>query len=352
MDDPTFVLPVEDRHCSVCGERLIRSNKVGICRKTEECRRARTKAFRDLKPRSGVPERLKVCSVDGCDEKHKAYGLCVKHAARFKRTGDTGPAESLRKTRTVNAGDTFGKWTVLEPSNRAGERVACRCECGTERRVQMGTLLDGRSKSCGCWWVDPADIAEGARIYIKAGEVYERLTVLEDVTYSTDRAKCRCICGTLKDVKAINLRTSQVRSCGCLRRDTHTVHGMSGDPLYKAWYGMIERCTNPRNASWEHYGGRGIKVCERWLGSPEGLYKFVADLGQRPTPLHSLDRIDVNGNYEPGNVRWATPAQQGDNKRKITVLTRQVGELQAQIARMEAARRRMPTPAVAQDALF
>jgi hypothetical protein len=342
VNESTDVPEAQDRFCLVCGERLIRSNKVGICRKTAECRRQRTRAFRALKPRARVPDHLKICTVDGCEERYKGKGLCSMHLARWHRTGDVGPAGKLCNPQTVSTGDAFGEWTALADGDR-GEPVSCRCSCGTVRRVNMDTLLDGRSKSCGCRGAfrDGDRSASRAsarvkRIYMKAGEVYERLTVLEDVTYSTDRAKCRCICGNLKDVKAINLRTAQVRSCGCLRRELRTVHGMSSDPTYKAWYGMIERCTNPRNSAWDHYGGRGIRVCDRWLGSPEGLFNFIADVGERPSAAYSLDRIEVNGNYEPGNVRWATADVQGENKRKVKEMTQQILALQAQVARLQA----------------
>ena len=83
-------------------------------------------------------------------------------------------------------------------------------------------------------------------------------------------------------------------------------------PGYAIWHGMRQRCLNPNHASWKNYGGRGIQVCERWRRS---FADFVADMGPRPSPTHSIDRIDVNGNYEPGNCRWATPFQQSQNKR-------------------------------------
>jgi hypothetical protein len=270
------------------------------------------------------------------------------HKARERKDGDPGEAAPRRSAAGIAVGDTFSEWTTLEASATTRGRILCRCKCGTERLVAVSSLVYGASKSCGA---GRGRMGAAGRVYMKAGEVYERLTVLEDVAYSTDRANCRCACGTLKDVKAINLRTAQVRSCGCLRRELRTVHGMSDDPVYKAWYAMIERTTNPRNASWLHYGGRGITVCERWQGSPEGLYNFVADVGPKP-PGTSLDRIDNDGNYEPGNVQWATPRQQGDNRRKVSDLTAKIQELQAQVLRLESRRQRPTVPAEAQDALF
>lgn len=94
--------------------------------------------------------------------------------------------------------------------------------------------------------------------------------------------------------------------------DPYESKGVSKDPEYKHWLNMKSRCNTPSSTGWEHYGGRGIKVSPDWDDSYE---KFLSDVGRRPTPKHSLDRIDVNGNYEPGNVRWATQTTQMRNMR-------------------------------------
>src|SRR5206468_1663320 len=83
-------------------------------------------------------------------------------------------------------------------------------------------------------------------------------------------------------------------------------------PTYRSWYAMKARCTNSNHTSYHHYGGRGITVCERWLNSFEA---FLTDMGDRPEGT-SLDRIDVNGNYEPSNCKWSTPSEQANNKRR------------------------------------
>jgi hypothetical protein len=95
-------------------------------------------------------------------------------------------------------------------------------------------------------------------------------------------------------------------------------HGMSGSPEYRCWESMIRRCTNPKSTDFKNYGGRGITICDRWRASFEAFY---ADVGSRPSPDHSLDRYpDVNGNYEPGNVRWATRTDQARNRRSNRIV--------------------------------
>jgi hypothetical protein len=92
------------------------------------------------------------------------------------------------------------------------------------------------------------------------------------------------------------------------------IHGHNRSPTHIAWKHMMGRCLNPRNKAWANYGGRGIAVCASWRGR-YGFNQFLKDVGERPSPLHSLDRIDNSGHYEPGNVRWATKNQQNRNRR-------------------------------------
>jgi hypothetical protein len=134
---------------------------------------------------------------------------------------------------------------------------------------------------------------------------------------STSYVLCRCDCGTVKEVNCANLASGKTHSCGCLRPQLCalkvTTHGQSHlIPEYRIWAHMKGRCLNPNDRSFARYGGRGITVCERWLS----FENFLADMGQRPSPEHSLERKENNDGYHPDNCIWATPLEQANNKRR------------------------------------
>jgi hypothetical protein len=158
------------------------------------------------------------------------------------------------------------------------------------------------------------------------GRRFGRLVVVDETRPGRKHPKllCRCDCGNVTSISALKLRGGITQSCGCLRLElqrTRQKHGYcSGgkvSPEYLAHRGALDRCHRPKCNAYRNYGARGISVCDRWRFGADGLTGFqcfIRDVGNRPTPDHSLERNDVNGNYEPGNVRWATRLEQARNK--------------------------------------
>jgi len=163
----------------------------------------------------------------------------------------------------------------------------------------------------------PKGKPRGKRAVIPSGEVFNRLTVIDRDESKTQRAywRCKCECGAIVSISACDVKSGHSKSCGCLNQEAriknNTTHGMSGTPTYISWTNMVDRCCDTTNKRFAHYGGRGIRVCDEWMK----FDGFLKDMGARPDKL-TLERVDVDGNYEPSNCKWATKKEQANNLRK------------------------------------
>jgi len=158
-----------------------------------------------------------------------------------------------------------------------------------------------------------------SKILDLTGKKFGRLTVLEvDTTSNSGKKKwlCTCECGKTISIIGSNLVSGNSKSCGCYKSEklakTHMEHGMTGTPTYRCWREMLRRCNDSRRFQYKNYGERGIAVCE----SRGDFKNFISDMGERPTALHSLDRIDNDRGYYKENCRWASNQQQNNNTRR------------------------------------
>lgn len=219
-------------------------------------------------------------------------------------------------------GKRFGIITVVKVSHNHKGRWQwhCRCDCGrtsVKTATEIGRLCPTAPGCRRC-----------SRFKNLAGERHGRLVVVEiaDDRWASRRIHwlCRCDCGNTAVISALCLKKkSCTLSCGCLLADINKKRrkyhpGAREMKEYKVWCEMKQRCASHNGTEYKNYGARGITVCTEWV---ESFEDFLQHVGRRPSAWHSLDRIDNNGNYEPGNVRWATREVQNNNRRNCRILT-------------------------------
>jgi hypothetical protein len=231
------------------------------------------------------------------------------------------------------AGRSFGRlipMTIGTPARDGRVRWLCSCACGRTTEVREKDLRSGNTQSCGCVMRKAVDDLSGQR--------FGRWTAVALESVESGRVTrwvCVCDCGEFDAVQSGNLKSGHSTSCGCYSSERATTHGKCWTPEYLSWGGMIQRCGNPKATGYEFYGGRGIRVCPRWR---ESFPNFLADMGPRPSVACSIDRIDVDGNYEPGNCRWATKSEQNSNRRpyrRVFHDRAQIREIVSEIAAAE-----------------
>ena len=228
-------------------------------------------------------------------------------------------------------GETFGYFTVLERAhnNKDGRTMwLCRCKCGNERIVSGKCLRNGHTKSCGCL---AKEINSERSLINRVGEQYGRLTVIERADdYVAPNGKhhvrwlCQCECGNQTIVDAGDLVCGHTQSCGCLRdeklKEGNIVHGGCYDRLYKVYANMKNRCYNSNSDDFKYYGGRGIKICDEWLSSYTAFKEWAYSNGYDDTAAKgecTIDRKNVDGDYEPSNCRWVSMDIQSKNRRNV-----------------------------------
>lgn len=215
------------------------------------------------------------------------------------------------------SGERYGRLVAIERvgKDKHGNSLwRCQCDCGGEAVVRMSALRYGDTRSCGCLHEKRLE-----------GKRFGRLTAIKKVGVATNRHniwECQCDCGNTAFVLSTELINGHTKSCGCLMKETvsrmMSTHGLSDSRLYTVWCGVVARCENPAHKSYKNYGGRGIKICSEWRNDFTAFHDWALANGydeNAPRGQCTIDRIDVNGDYEPNNCRWVTQAEQMKNTR-------------------------------------
>lgn len=237
------------------------------------------------------------------------------------KQGDTFSCGCNKKSKEDLTGKTYNRLTVIERVEyRKGKiYLKCKCNCGNETIVEKYNLIHGHIKSCGCL------IPESSRnthFEDLSGKRYGKLLVIsrEESKNKNTRWKCLCDCGKISIVAASQLKRGTTKSCGCLKFESrNSTHGLSKTRLHSIWSGMKERCYRKNSPAYKWYGERGITIYQEWLDDFMNFYNWAMDNGYEDGL--SIDRINVNGNYEPSNCRWIPLEEQALNTRTTKFLT-------------------------------
>ncbi len=210
------------------------------------------------------------------------------------------------KIKTLSPGETFGYLKIIKFSHWKDHRqyYLCKCVCGSET-IQMKRLFAERGKkSCGC-----RSFENRAKDY--SGTVIAGLRCLRfiDIKAGKSRHEFICYCGNKFVATTTLIRNKSVQSCGCLRLETHTTHGLSNTKSYRIWHDIMRRCYDKRRRWYFRYGGKGITVCERW----HNFENFYKDMGEKPKGL-SIERVDNSKGYSKSNCIWADNFVQANNR--------------------------------------
>lgn len=216
---------------------------------------------------------------------------------------------------------------MAAPSITSDRRTCTTCGAIYAMNPRYSAAKRARSRFCSrkCAGLATEPVRRAMSQLLGGRERFGQLTFIEEgkPCGRQRRGRFRCDCGTVKDMLLNHIRAGKVISCGCegARRSASrfTKHGAYSTPTYKTWNAMMQRCHNPDNTSFPRYGGRGIAVDPAWHG-PEGFHRFLAYVGPRPAGT-SIERIDNDKGYRPGNVRWATAKEQQNNRGLSRIIT-------------------------------